>query len=595
MNERLWKENREVKELLLEAGSLEEAREKLYSYLFKQEQKLREDEESKDFVEHSLALQALSVFKGIISKRNEKIAGFSTLETIYNLAQGKIDSVSPGFVKEIIHLFRAIHKKAGYESGWLGKKIGESTEFHGREGAIKRSNYLDKIYQNLESFVSRYRDGLDPEVIKEREENKKKILSYFKGSEEDWYDWNWQLRHVIRGEDGIKHLKNLVPLTDEDIEALELASKYKIPYGITPYYLSLFDFSRADRKYDYQVRAQVLPPLFYVKMMAEHRSDRSYYFDFMGEHDTSPHDLITRRYPLVAIVKPYNSCPQICVYCQRNWEITGPLEPSAAIPESEYNKAIDWLVEHPAIKDVLITGGDPLVLSDQKIDRIIERLFSRGTVILVRIASRVLVTLPMRITDSLVEVFKKYIKFGERTICFVTHVEHPMEITPDVIKATEKLTSAGIYIYNQLVYTAVVSRRFENVALRIALKKAGIDPYYTFFPKGKEEHKGYTIPVARIFQERKEEARLLPGQFRTDEPVFNVPRLGKNHIRAMQDRELIGIKKDGRRVYLWYPWEKGITYAKPYKYVDVSIDEYLEEMKKMGEDPEDYSSIWYYY
>ncbi|RLG39833.1 MAG: KamA family radical SAM protein, partial [Thermoproteota archaeon] len=184
----------------------------------------------------------------------------------------------------------------------------------------------------------------------------------------------------------------------------------------------------------------------------------------------------------------------------------------------------------------------------------------------------------------------------KRFIYFVTHIESAYEITPETVEAVKKLRKQGIYVYNQQVFTQWNSRRFETVALRIALKKAGIDPYYSFYPKGKWEHKDYIVPVARMLQERKEEARLLPGIYRTEEPVFNVPRLGKNHLRSWQDHELIMIRPDGRRVYLWHPWEKNIALVNPYIYVDiVSIKMYLDKLKERGENPEDYQSIWYYY
>jgi lysine 2,3-aminomutase len=103
------------------------------------------------------------------------------------------------------------------------------------------------------------------------------------------------------------------------------------------------------------------------------------------------------------------------------------------------------------------------------------------------------------------------------------------------------------------------------------------------------------LPLARILQERKEEARLLPGVFRTDEPVFNMPRLGKNHVRASQDRELVGIRPDGCRVYLWHPWEKAIAPAEPRLHTDFPIRAYLQRMADLGEDPGDYESIWHYH
>ena len=150
-------------------------------------------------------------------------------------------------------------------------------------------------------------------------------------------------------------------------------------------------------------------------------------------------------------------------------------------------------------------------------------------------------------------------------------------------------------MYNQQVFTFANSRKFESVALRIALKKIGINPYYVFNMKGKSEMADYSVPVARILQERKEEARILPGIFRTDEPVFNVPFLGKNHLRAWQDHELISIRPGGERVYAFHPWEKNIRKVDSYIYTDVSIRGYLDRLKDLGEDIEDYQSIWCYY
>jgi lysine 2,3-aminomutase len=113
--------------------------------------------------------------------------------------------------------------------------------------------------------------------------------------------------------------------------------------------------------------------------------------------------------------------------------------------------------------------------------------------------------------------------------------------------------------------------------------------------KVKDETRRYMVPIARILQERKEEARLLPGLDRTDEPVFNVPKLGKNHLRAGQDRRLVMIRPDGCRVYEFHPWEKNITALPPYNYVDVPIYDYLEELAARGESIRDYRTIWFYY
>ena len=601
----LWRENSEIYKILKKSEDLGEARKNLFEFSKDLEWKYREKKEVLHKLEYAAALEAQKVFNDLISLRNEEIVGFSTLHYLWSIAKDNqeiTEEVSDGFLEEFIHLFKAMKGKADISSGWVkpllernGVEIIDFTKLEGRDAGIARSKYLDKVYEKVFNFIKRYPSGCEDELVKEREENRKKILDYFGANLDDWNDYRWHLKHIFHTMDDLEHLKKLVPLTEEDIEAIEIAIENKIPFGITPYYLSLFDFSRSDRKVDYQVRSQVIPPIHYVKLMKEHRKERSYYFDFMGEHDTSPEELITRRYAMVSILKPYDTCPQICVYCQRNWEITGPMMPEGMPSKESLDRALDWFDEHTSMKDVLITGGDPLALNDERIKYIMDRLCKMEHVINIRWASRTPVTVPMRITDKLTELIGSYLEPGKRNICVVTHIEGASEVTPELAEAVMKFRRQGIYVYNQLVYTLETSRRFQNVATRIAMKKAGVDPYYTFYPKGKEETKDYLVPVARLWQEREEEARLLPGQFRTDEPVFNVPRLGKNHIRAWQDRELIGLNKEGQRIYLWHPWEKGIASVEPYVYKDLPIYKYLQELAKRGEDIEEYKSIWYYY
>lgn len=601
----LWEYDQQVYRILRESQDMEEGRAALFNYLKDLEWKYRCGEMNLHKLEWATAMEALHVFNNLISPRNEKIAGFSTLEYLWRLANGgwgSDDGPSPGFVEEFKHLLKAINGQAGLSEGWLGRILAdegvEPVDFAaiaGRAAGVARSNFLDHVNEKVTEWLSRHPTGLDPNLIAKRERNRQRIIDFFDATLDHWYDYRWQLRYIFKGQEGLERLQQLVPLTDEEVEAIRLCVKYDIPFGITPYYLSLFDFASTERKEDAQVRSQVIPSLHYVERMMEHRDDREYYFDFMGEHDTSPVDLVTRRYATVAIIKPFDTCPQICVYCQRNWEIIGPMMPQAMASPEQLNTALDWFAAHPAVRDVLITGGDPLFMSDRMIKRMMDHLSRMEHIVNVRWATRAPVTMPMRITDELAEMLGGYIKPGRRNVCFVTHIESAAEITPDLADAVYRLRRQGIYVYNQQVFTLSTSLRFQTVANRIAMKKIGVDPYYTFYPKGKEETKDYLTPLARIAQERKEEARLLPGIFRTDEPVFNVPRLGKNHIRAWQDRELIAIRPDGRRVYLWHPWEKGITPMEPWPYVDNSIYEYLQRLEEIGEDPKDYESIWYYY
>ena len=145
------------------------------------------------------------------------------------------------------------------------------------------------------------------------------------------------------------------------------------------------------------------------------------------------------------------------------------------------------------------------------------------------------------------------------------------------------------------MFTFFNSRRFETFALRKLLKRCGVDPYYCFNTKGKEETIDFRVPIARLLQEWTEEARLLPGMSRTDTLVFNVPLLGKSYLQSWQDHELIMLLPNGSRVYRFYPWDSMFSVTAPYIYTDVPIYNYLKRLLDVGEDVNDYNSIWYYF
>ncbi len=595
----LFRENPRLKELLITSTTLEDARRRITNYINELELVIRD--ETDDPLVRAQAIWAANTLKNIFSRSSEKLVGFSTLEILMKLAKNpeEKEKVHADFILEFIHLFRALRGEADIYPAKFAENLGyfDFSKIKGRKAGIERSNYLDRLEKRIESYLERYPTGLDKDVIERRLRHKKQILERLGGTYDDWDDYVWHFRNIIKTRERIELIKDIVGLTDTEVTNMEMALKYMVPFGITPYYLSLMD-PEFPWKYDYQIRAQVIPPTKYVKKMIAHRHDREYYFDFMGEHDTSPEDLITRRYPMIAILKASDTCPQICVYCQRNWEIQEALAEGGIPPRQQVDKAIEWFANHPTIKEVLITGGDPLILRDKMIEYIVEKLAALDHIISIRIGTRVLVTVPQRITDELAEMLGSYIEPGKRNFSISTHVESAYEVTPSTAAAVDRLRKYGINVYNQQVYTFWVSRRFENVKFRMVLRKVGIEPYYEFYPKGKEETEDYHVPIARLMQERKEEARLLPGIFRTEEPVFNVPRMGKNHIMRAQDHELIAIRPDnGRRVYLWHPWEKNITKVKSFVYSElISIGEYLRKLAEIfKEDPEDYKSIWYYY
>lgn len=526
--------------------------------------------------------------RSIIKSRSDSLAKFSVIQAIYDIAKGvPRPDLQPGFFTDLTYLFMGLSGEG--PTSTLGPFYMREG-LQGREAAIARSKLLDKLWQMVEDWMGKYKHGLQPEVITERKKRQQKILSQLGGNESNWNDWNWQMQRVIKKP---TQLLGLIGLSYEEKKAMQMVEKARLPFGITPYYLSLMDEEGSE--HDRAVRAQVLAPESYVELLAERKGDSHCSFDFMLEEDTSPIDLITRRYPAICIMKPYNTCPQICVYCQRNWEIDQALAPDALASPEKIDQAIRWINGHPAIKEVLVTGGDPFALSDEKLFEILRRVADIPHVERLRIGTRTPVTVPMRITDELVLKLASLREPMRREVSLVTHVEHPYEVTPELFQAVAKIRAAGITVYNQNVFTFYVSRRFEAALLRTLLKRVGIEPYYTFNTKGKEETVNYRVPIARLMQEQKEEARLLPGLDRTDEAVYNVPALGKNYLRALQHREVISILPDGSRVYEFHPWEKNIREQSSYVGQDIPILDYLQRLAEIGEDISKYETIWYYF
>ncbi len=594
---KFWIFNPLIYRILKAADGPESARTGLRDYLNNQELWIEDPNNKLHPLEKANVRVCIHTLKNIISANSEKLAGVRSLNYLYDLAHENLDpesaGFSTGFFLEFIHLFKGVAGLSGIyaEDGIAKEEIPDFIGKSGLEAATIRSEILDNEESVIELVSANYPFGLQPEIIKDRERNKARILSHFGAEERDWQDYHWHIRNVIRDADT---LRSLIDLTDEEEQAIRLANENHIPFGITPYYASLMD-KNPSRERDYSIRNQVIPPLHYSVLMSAHKDDRSDAFDFMGEHSTSPAPLITRRYPQVAVFKPYHTCAQICVYCQRNWEIDEVLAPGAMATQEKIDAAIQWLSEHSAIQDVLITGGDPLIMPDEKLNPILERVARIAHIQRIRIATRTPVVLPFRFTDETVKMLASYDVPGKQEVVVVTHFENVMEVTPDTVEAITKLRREGISICNQTVFTFANSRRFEMVALRRQLKLIGVDPYYLFNTKGKEETIDYRVPIARLLQERKEEARLMPGIDRSDEPVFNVPRIGKNHLRAGQDRRVIMIRPDGRRIYEFLPWEKNLMAVPPYIYTDVPIWRYLEMLRERGENISDYKNVWYYY
>jgi len=525
----------------------------------------------------------------MLTRRSEDESGFSVAKAIRDVATGKSRSdLSPAFYADVLHLFLGLQGRGPGSS--LSDAFLMTSRKTGRDAARERSRHLDDLWAEVNLRLNRIPCGLTDDARERRAGRRRRILQALGGGEADWNDWQWQVRHLARTGDAIE---SHTPLTDEEREAIRRAGALGLPFGVTPHYLSLMDDDPAAGR-DRAVRAQVLPPLSYVEhIQTTGRSTGC--LDFMRESDTSPVDLITRRYPAICIFKPFNTCPQICVYCQRNWEIDDAMAPGALAPSDKIEAALRWIQRHPVIHEVLITGGDPLAMDDENLEWILRAVAAIPSVERIRIGSRVPVTLPMRITEELAGLLGSLREPGRRQVSLVTHVQHAYELTHDTVTAVERLRSQGIPVFNQLVYTFHVSRRFEAAFLRRQLALIGIEPYYTFCAKGKHETAAYRVPIARLLQEQFEESRLMPGLTRTDEAVFNVPGLGKNYLRARQRRDLISILPNGSRLYEFHPWDRHVSReVKNYVGEDVPILEYLQQLERIGEDVADYQTLWYY-
>ncbi|MCB2180564.1 MAG: KamA family radical SAM protein [Desulfobulbaceae bacterium] len=528
------------------------------------------------------------VIRNMLKKRSDERSGFSMAQALFDIAwDNPRPDLSPAFYADLYHLILGIQGLGSRKA--LDDAPLSAINEHGRAAAIRRSQQLDELRSTVDSKISQISSGLEKRAISRRKKRRDKILAAFDATLDEWQDWRWQIKHIVKEPEV---LEKLIKLRKQEKKALKKAQKNNLPFGITPYYLSLMDDEQSQR--DRSIRAQVLPPEDYVDQVACTRGASD--LDFMGEEDTSPFDLITRRYPAICILKPFNSCPQICVYCQRNWEIDDAMASNAFAGMRQIDAAINWIKEHPTIHEVLITGGDPLAMGDATINDILGKVAAIPTVDRIRIGTRIPVTMPMRVTADLAEIIAQFREVGRREVAVTTHVQHSYEITPDLVNAVNRFRSRGIPVYNQLVYTYFVSRRFEASALRRHLRLIGIDPYYTFNTKGKDETKAYRVPISRLVQEQQEEARLLPGLERTDEAVFNVPRLGKNYLKSREHRDLLSILPDGARVYEFYSWEKNISdKSHTYSAVDVPILDYLKRLNADGESITDYDTIWYYF
>jgi lysine 2,3-aminomutase len=278
---------------------------------------------------------------------------------------------------------------------------------------------------------------------------------------QDWNDWRWQLRHRIKS---LAELERLFVLS-EDERAAVLAHRGALPVGITPYYASLMD---RENPQDPLRRTHIPVGQEYIRLPGE--AD-----DPLGEdHDAAVPGLI-HRYPDRVLFLATGFCSTYCRYCTRS-RMVGETGGDYSFSKSQWEAAFRYIEAHPEIRDVLISGGDPLTLADDRLDYLLTRLRTIPHVEFIRIGTKVPVVLPMRITRALSRMLRRH-----HPLWMSIHVTHPSELTPEVSESTARLADAGIPLGSQTVLLKGINDDIEVMKpLMHGLLKRRVKPYYLY-------------------------------------------------------------------------------------------------------------------
>ena len=284
-------------------------------------------------------------------------------------------------------------------------------------------------------------------------------ISWPDASPEQWSDYRWQLKHRVSN---LAALEEKMKLSDEERAGVLLAG-HKLAMSITPHFFELID--REDP--DCPVRRQVIPRIEEGWTAPEEMADPC------GEDSHMPVPGLVHRYPDRVLFLVTDRCASYCRYCTRSRVVSGVGDQQLEI---QWESAFRYLEHHSEIRDVLLSGGDPLLLSDDKLDRILTRLRSIPHIQFLRIGSRIPIFLPQRITPELCALLQKH-----HPLFISIHTNHPKELTSEVRAGLERLANAGIPMGNQSVLlrgvndSAIVQRALVHKLLMCRVR-----PYYLY-------------------------------------------------------------------------------------------------------------------
>ena len=555
--------------------------------------------------------------------------------------------------------------------------------------------------QRIKSRNDRWDTGLDEEVREMRDENKERMLHLLIQKIENrkskpsvrfhfeegmsyeekyqlvskwWGDFRFHLSMAVKSPAELnRFLGN--SLSSETMYLLNRARKKGMPFFATPYYLSLLNVTGYGYN-DEAIRSYILYSPRLVETYGNIRAWEKEDIVEAGKPNAAGWLLpdghnIHRRYPEVAILIPDTmgrACVGLCASCQRMYDFQSErlnfefetLRPKESW-DSKLRRLMTYFEQDTQLRDILITGGDALMSQNKTLKNILEAVYRMAVrkqranlerpegekyaeLQRVRLGSRLLAYLPMRINDELVDILREFKEkasaVGVKQFIIQTHFQTPLEVTPEAKEAIRKILSAGWIITNQLVYTVAASRRGHTTRLRQVLNSLGVVCYYTFSVKGFNENYAVFAPNSRSMQEQQEEkiyGQMTPEQaeelykiletkvsagineektkedadtakqirrfmrkhhlpfLATDRSVLNLPAIGKS-----MTFQLVGLTEEGKRILRFE--HDGTRHHSPiidqmgqiYIVENKSLAAYLRQLSKMGEDPEDYASIWSY-
>jgi lysine 2,3-aminomutase len=283
---------------------------------------------------------------------------------------------------------------------------------------------------------------------------------HFPGSTvEDWADWHWQLKNRLRT---VADLERIVQLSAPEREALARRRGH-LPASITPYYASLMDPKDADQA----IRRAVIP------VAAEFIRTQGEEDDPLGEDHTSPVPGLVHRYPDRVLFLTTDHCSVNCRYCTRSRVIDhGEMAPDP----KRWDRAIEYIERTPTVRDVLLSGGDPLTLPDERLDYLLGRLRRIRHVEVLRIGTKSPAVLPQRVTPQFTRMLRRY-----HPLWMSLHFMHPAELTPEVQQACGRLADAGIPLGSQTVLLKGINDSVEVMKKLVqGLLRCRVRPYYLY-------------------------------------------------------------------------------------------------------------------